>query len=124
MHVLDLDNQWTLLTPFEAHLFQRLERAGSDRLWCECGNGFRPLFHPEQLKEIGGRCLSIHPNFSQRHVHLLGHRLRTIGLADTTSVAEHIDNWMVRNSAPIGEAASFEIGDPLVLKSMPKFVQQ
>src|SRR5262245_26038453 len=115
MQVLDLDNQRTLLTALETHLLQRLESASPNRLWRECGNGPRFLLHPKQLEETGGRCLGVHSYFVQRHVHLLDERFRALGLADATVMAEQVDQGMIGNGAAIGETASFEIGDPLVL---------
>jgi len=38
-----------------------------------------------------------------------------IGLADATVMAEHINEGMIRNTAAIGETASFKIGHSLVL---------
>ena len=53
MQVLNLENQWTLLTALETHLLQGVEGAGSDRFWRERRKAFCSLFHAEQLEEIG-----------------------------------------------------------------------
>src|SRR5215510_15608596 len=124
MQVFNFENQGALLTALETHLLQGLERVGSEPLWCECGNGLRSLFYPEQLQEIGGRVLGVHADFSQRHVHLLDDGIWVLRLAHATVMAEHINEGMVRNTAAIGETASFKIGHPLVLKVLTKFVQE
>ena len=124
MQVLNLENEWTLLTALETHLPQRLEGAGSDRLWRECGNGLRSLFHPKQLEEIGGRCLGLHADFLYRQAYLLDDRYRALGLADATVMAQHINQGMIGNRAAIGETASFKLGDPFLCQPLTKFVQQ
>jgi hypothetical protein len=47
MQVLDLDNQWTVLTAFEAHLPERIKGLCPDRFWRQHGDGLCPLFLTE-----------------------------------------------------------------------------
>src|SRR5947209_7326018 len=115
MQVLNLENEWTLLTALETHLLEGVKGPCPDRFWRECRNGLRSLFHPEQLQEIGGRFFGIHADFSQRQVQLLDDCFGALGLADATVMAEHVDQGMIRNIVAVGETAPFEIGDSLVL---------
>jgi hypothetical protein len=39
-------------------------------------------------------------------------------------MAQHVDQGMIGHRVAIGETPSFEIGDPLLLQSLPKFVQE
>jgi hypothetical protein len=39
-------------------------------------------------------------------------------------MAEYIDQGMIRNTAPIRKTTPFEIGDPLVLLALTKFVHE
>src|SRR5215831_16475488 len=115
MHVVNLENEWTLLTALETPLLEGVKGPCPDRFWREGGNGLRSLFHPEQLEEIGGRVLGVHADFVQRQGQFLDDRFRALGLADATVMAQHIDQGMIRNTAAIGQTASFKIGDLLIL---------
>src|SRR5262245_54282340 len=115
MQILDFDNQWTLLTPVETQLLEGIKGLCPDRFWRECGNGFRPLFHPEQLEQVWSRCLWVHADFLQSDMYLFSDMLRTLVLRKNTVVAEKVHNGMIGNGAAIGQTASFEIGHPLVL---------
>src|SRR5262245_65876854 len=97
MQVFNLENQWTTLTAVEAHLLQRLKGACSYGFWGQRRKAFCPMLHPEQLEEVWCRCLDVHADFLQRHVHLLANRFRAIGLADATVMAEHINQRMIRD---------------------------
>ena len=115
MHILDLDNQGSLLTAVETHLFQRVKGPCPDRFWGQRRKAFCPMLHPEQLEEVWRRFRSIHAHFLERRAHLLADRFRALGLADTSVMAQHINQGMIGNGAAIGQTASFEIGNPLVL---------
>jgi hypothetical protein len=115
MQVLDLENQWTLLTPFEAHLLEGVKSTVSEGFRGQRRKAFCPLFHPEQLQEIWCRFLRIHGDFLQGKAHLLDDRFRAIRLADATVMTEHVEQGMIRNTAAVGETASFEIRHALVL---------
>ena len=101
----------------EAHLLEGLEGAGSDRFWRQRRDRFRPVLHAQQLEQIGRRFLRVHADFLQGKAHLLADRFRALGLADTTVMAQNINQGMIGNGAAIGETTSFEIGDPLVLQA-------
>src|SRR2546425_8059004 len=124
MHVLDLDNQWTLLTALETHLLQRLERASSDRFWREDRNRCRSRFHTQQLEEVWRRVFGVHADFVQRQASLLNDRFGAIGLNDATVMAQHINEGMIGDRAAIGETPSFQIRHPFLCHTLTKLVQQ
>src|SRR5262249_31092580 len=87
-------------------------------------DGCGPVFDAQELEQIRRGCLRIDPYFVQSKSYLLSDRFRTIGLRDSTVVAENINDGMIGHRAAIGETPPFEIGNPLTLQSLPKFVQQ
>jgi hypothetical protein len=115
VEILDLKDQRTTLTALEAHLLESVKGPCPDCLWGQRRKAFCPILHPEQVEEIGGRVLGVHAHFLQRTSYLLRDCFRAICLADITVMAQDVDQRMIGHRTAIGETASFEIGDPLVL---------
>src|SRR5262249_39608211 len=115
MHVLDFDNQWTMLTALETHLRQCPKDACSYGFWRQASQRGSPVFHTQKLQKIGGRVFGVHADFLEHHVYLLDDGFWAIRLADATVMVQYINQGVIRHRAPIGETASFKIGDPLVL---------
>jgi hypothetical protein len=115
MQILDFDNQGSLLTAPETHLLEGVKGPCPDRFWSQRCQAFCPRLHPEQLEEIWRRVLGVHADFVQCKAYLLKDRVGALGLADTTVMAQHVDQGMVRNTATIRETAPFEICHTLVL---------
>src|SRR6516225_7219238 len=103
MHVLDLDNQWALLTALEAHLPQRVKGACSYGFWRQEGKRCSPVFDAQQLEEVWCRFFGVHADFVQRQAHLLDDGFRALGLADATVITQDVDQGMIRYTAAVGE---------------------
>src|SRR5215831_10323667 len=115
MQVFNFKDQRALLAPFETHLSEGVESPRSDRFGSQYSDGCGSVLDVQELEQIRRGCLHIDAHFLQSKSYFLRDCFRAIGLDDATVMAQYIKSRMIGHHAAIGETASFEIGDLLML---------
>src|SRR3990172_3722222 len=90
----------------DTHLPKSLDGPRLDRLWGQRGQRFYPLLHSQELEEIRGPLVRIHPHLMEEEADLFGDGLCGIDLGDPVIASEHVEYGEIGNGAPVREAAA------------------